>query len=388
MAQPPKKRSAIIKRTANKATGPSKATRKGGRPTGQHRPRTRATASKAKPLYLKALYAGYGIVIIAVSLTLLKTVLTEPLYSPEAHSGTYSQSNEAYAYEEETPTDITAIIESFDGSKTIDLSHIDTVLPKEEAEVWRTNGVQATLPAGGANLAIIIDDLGLDEVASHKLALLDGPLTGAFLPYAEHLRDQTTFMRAQGHELMVHMPMQPKNPNADPGTNALLEGISVDEFERRIAWNLQRFDHFVGVNNHMGSKLTENPDRMVRVMARLKEQGLMFVDSLTSARTVGPRAAAAVGVPFLKRDVFIDNERDVEKIIAQLEKAARIARTRGQAIAIGHPYSETLAALKSWLPKAQANGIRLVSVSQLMKREMALQAENDNLHSQYPVDAN
>lgn len=215
-------------------------------------------------------------------------------------------------------------------------------------------------------IAIIIDDLGLDESVTEQISLLQAPLTLAYLPYADNLRAQTNHVRRAGHELMVHLPMQSQRTTADPGTNALLLDLPFDEFARRLEWNLSRFDGFVGINNHMGSKLTENPGLMVRVMARLKRDGYLFVDSLTTPDSVGARAAHATNVPYIKRDIFLDNERDPNYIRTQLAAVERIARLRGYAIAIGHPYPETLSVLEDWLKTLKFKGVTLVPISQII----------------------
>ncbi len=215
-------------------------------------------------------------------------------------------------------------------------------------------------------IAIVIDDLGLDEEASSQIATISGPFTLAYLPYAEELKGQTEIVHSAGHELIVHLPMQPHSNAADPGPNALLTDLKSQEFERRLDWNLHQFNGFVGVNNHMGSKLTEDAGLMVRVMMHLRKNGWVFLDSLTSPKTVAARAAKATGVPTISRDIFLDNERNESAILIQLEKAEKLAIKRGYAIAIGHPYPETLSVLKQWVKTAKNRGFVLVPISQLI----------------------
>ncbi|MBV1887509.1 MAG: divergent polysaccharide deacetylase family protein, partial [Parvibaculaceae bacterium] len=134
----------------------------------------------------------------------------------------------------------------------------------------------------------------------------------------------------------------------------------------RVEWNLSQFGGFVGINNHMGSSLTENPGLMVRVMVHLRKKGYLFLDSLTSPKSVGARAAIATGVPYIERDVFLDNDRTIAAILAQLEKTERIAKKRGYAVAIGHPYAETMKALQFWTAKLDKRTFTLVPISQLV----------------------
>lgn len=265
--------------------------------------------------------------------------------------------------------DVVAIIGEYQGNQSsqqeISVESISTVVPNAQVPAWQQFSAQVektSLP----KIVIIIDDLGLDEEATRTLASMPGPYTLAFLPYAEGLRAQTESIRGAGHELMVHLPMQSHSENADPGRNALLANLTFDEFGRRLEWNLRQFKDYVGVNNHMGSLLTENPALMVRLMARLRSEGLLFVDSLTTPKSVGKRAALAVDVPFLARDVFLDNERDKAYIKRQLSTTERIAQLRGFAIAIGHPYPETLSALQEWQKTLDFRKFTLVPVSQIM----------------------
>lgn len=269
--------------------------------------------------------------------------------------------------------DIVAIIEEYRSDQAssveISLESIGAAVPETLQPSWRIHAVTPE-PTISPKIVVIIDDLGLDEQATEYLAGIAGPYTLAFLPYADNLQAQTTSVKEAGHELMVHLPMQSHSTTADPGTNALLANLSFDEFGRRMEWNLTRFNGYVGINNHMGSLLTENPALMVRLMARLRREGLLFVDSLTTPKSVGERAAKAVDVPFLARDVFIDNERSRGYIRRQLATTERIAKLRGYAVAIGHPYPETLAALSEWQKTLEFKGFRLVPVSQIMAEQI------------------
>ncbi len=269
--------------------------------------------------------------------------------------------------------DIVAIIEEYqssDRSKVeVSLKDISAAVPYVKEPAWRQFAAkpEATI---SPKIVIIIDDLGLDEEASNELAALPGPYTLAFLPYADNLEAQTTSVKKAGHELLVHLPMQSHRETADPGKNALLKGLSFEEFGQRMEWNLSRFSGYVGINNHMGSMLTEDPALMVRLMARLRRDGLLFVDSLTTPNSVGKRAAKAIDVPFLARDVFLDNERNADYINRQLATTERIAKLRGYAIAIGHPYPETLSVLKKWQGTLEFKGFRLVPLSQVMAEQI------------------
>lgn len=282
-------------------------------------------------------------------------------------------------------SDIAAIIDEYsdndDLTKSVSLAAISEAVPSAPKPAWRENAAK-TEATHAPKIVVIIDDLGLDPEATNILASIPGPYTLAYLPYADNLPMQTATVKAAGHELMVHLPMQSHRDTADPGKKALLAGLSFDEFGERMEWNLSQFTGYVGINNHMGSKLTEDAALMVRLMARLRRDGLLFVDSLTTPKSVGKRAAKAIDVPFLARDVFLDNERSAEYIKRQLATTERVAKLRGYAIAIGHPYPETLNALKEWQKTLEFKGFKLVAISQIMAEKVdALQnriVENRN----------
>jgi uncharacterized protein len=225
-------------------------------------------------------------------------------------------------------------------------------------------------------IAIVIDDLGLNRRQTAAVADLPGPLTLAFIPYADDLDSQTESAHAQGHEIFLHLPMEPLDPGKDPGPNALLESLTPDELALRLRENLDRFSGYVGVNNHMGSRLTQDADAMAIVMAELKRRGLMFLDSMTIAGSVAHLMADELGVPSAQRDIFLDNEPEVAAILTQLAALEAVADRRGYAIAIGHPYGATVTALAQWIPDALARGYRIVPVSQIIDGRSLIVAQH------------
>ncbi|GAB6053980.1 hypothetical protein JCM17960_28000 [Magnetospira thiophila] len=229
----------------------------------------------------------------------------------------------------------------------------------------------ATVPSGtlggGPVLAVVIDDLGVDQKRTAQAIALPGPLTLSFLTYAEDLSSQTAAAQAAGHELLVHVPMQPGNAKLDPGPEVLEVGLDAAEIRHRLDWGLSQFTGYVGINNHMGSKFTEDLESLTVVMQDLKERGLFFLDSRTSGATKGPEAARRVGLPFVMRNVFLDNVNRDDAVTKQLEILERLARRNGRAVAICHPRDATIRMLQSWLPGLAAKGITLVPVSRLVR---------------------
>lgn len=237
-----------------------------------------------------------------------------------------------------------------------------------EVPEWQRNAVAVAVAPGQPRIAIVIDDLGPGRALARRAIGLPAPLTLAFLPYAEGLEALTAEARAAGHELLVHLPMEPLDlAHNNPGPNALMTGLDAAEIARRLAWSLDRFDGYVGINNHMGSAFTLDAAGLQVVMDELHRRGLLFLDSRTVGGSLAEAMALDADVPALGRDVFLDNEADAAAAIwAQLRLVERIARERGQAVAIGHPHPATLAVLAQWLPEVVARGFVLVPVSALV----------------------
>lgn len=213
-------------------------------------------------------------------------------------------------------------------------------------------------------IAIVIDDMGLDRKRSARAVALPPQVTLAYLPYSPHIRAQTKKAKDRGHELMVHLPMAPERKTANPGPNYLSADLSPLELHERIVKNLDAFEGYAGVNNHMGSAFTQSGDGMGVLMAELKLRSLIFLDSKTVPASLAEKVASAAGVQATHRDVFIDHFEDGKKVEAALAQIERMARRTGSAVAIGHPKDVTLAALEKWLPGLEAKGFRLAPLSE------------------------
>jgi hypothetical protein len=224
-------------------------------------------------------------------------------------------------------------------------------------------------------IAVVIDDLGLDRRRTAEVIRLQAPLTLSFMTYASELRQQTELAHQAGHELLVHVPMEAVDRHADPGPHGLLTSQARDEIVEQLRWGLARFDGFVGINNHMGSKFTSDARSMAPVIEELRARGLVFLDSRTSPASIGIRLATAQGVAHAARDVFLDDDQASAAIAAQLARTEQLARQHGSAIAIGHPHDTTIAMLRAWLPQVAGKGYALVPVSAVVRRHMAQEGE-------------
>ncbi len=216
-------------------------------------------------------------------------------------------------------------------------------------------------------LAIIIDDFGYDMEMAKKFLALDVNLTCAVLPHSVYFRQIAQLAKKEGHEVMLHQPMEPNEyPLIDPGPGALLSAMTPDERIKQLNDNLDLIPGISGVNNHMGSKTTTMSDEMNQVFTVLKKRGLFFIDSRTTSATLSLSSARLFKVPFAERDVFIDHVRTESEIQAQVEHLINIAEVHGKAIGIGHPYEITYQVLKKALPDLKKR-IRLIPASEIVE---------------------
>jgi hypothetical protein len=238
--------------------------------------------------------------------------------------------------------------------------------PRQErdAAVFPPPGAFPARP-GTASVAIIIDDLGPAQSWTARAIALPGPLTMSFLPYAESLPERTREALRHSHEVFLHMPMQPLG-NENPGKNALHVGMSAADIRERLGWAIGRVDQAIGMNNHMGSRMTEDASAMRVVMEVMRERGLMFVDSRTSPRSAAAGAAAEAGLPHTSRDVFLDHFPGPAFVRRQLVELENRARRTGTAVAIAHPMPTTMDVLEEWIPAAKKRGLRFIKASEVI----------------------
>jgi polysaccharide deacetylase 2 family uncharacterized protein YibQ len=243
----------------------------------------------------------------------------------------------------------------------------EKIEPKEETETdLAVVDVQEPILTGSRpKIAIIIDDMGL-TLRGRQVEAMQGPLTLSYLPYAENLKSRTAIAKKNGHELMVHLPMEAMN-DKNGGPRILEVADSDEEFRANVEWGLSQFEGYVGLNNHQGSRLTSDDASMRKLMSILKGKNIYFVDSKTIGSSVAEQTAAHYGIPHAGRDVFLDHEISRAFVDGALAKLEATARRQGYAIAIGHPHKETIEGLKAWLPTLEKKGFELVPASALVK---------------------
>lgn len=221
-------------------------------------------------------------------------------------------------------------------------------------------------PHKGPKLAIIIDDMGNDRIAAESLLALHYPLTFSILPHLPLSTEIAAEVSGRGDEVMLHLPMQSESETRPAEKIELRPGMASAEVRSILAGALETVPHAAGVNNHEGSRATSDPALMNMLMPALRGRGLFFIDSRTTASTVAFETAERDGVRAASRKVFLDDSLDVGAIRRQFEAAERDAERDGDAIAIGHPHPETIAALREMLPQAGRKGIQLVFASDLV----------------------
>ncbi|MGC8916219.1 MAG: divergent polysaccharide deacetylase family protein [Thermoanaerobaculum sp.] len=215
-------------------------------------------------------------------------------------------------------------------------------------------------------LAIVLDDAGFSEAALAAIAGLPPEVAVAVLPNAPASAAVAKALRAQGRELLLHMPMEPEgNGSPGPGEGAIVVGLDASQVRQRLENALAVVGPVFGVNNHMGSRATSDPELMAHFMQALAGRGLYFLDSRTTPASVAEKLARQAGIPALRRDVFLDVVEEEGAVRSALATAASLARSQGRALAIGHVHPLTLRVLQGELPRL--GGVNLVRPSALVK---------------------
>jgi hypothetical protein len=220
-------------------------------------------------------------------------------------------------------------------------------------------------------MVIVIDDLGNNLDQGLAALALPGPVT--YLVEKAH---------QQGKEIMLHAPMA-SIQHLKLGPGALTAELSEVEFKKKLNDSLNAVAFAVGMNNHMGSSLTQQSLPMQWVMDIVQQRGMFFLDSRTTAKSVAWDVAKQRGIPVLQRDVFLDHEQSQAFLQKQFIRAVRIARKHGSAIVIGHPYPVTTSFLQEAIPALDEAGIQLVSASALLMQQKIMQSQSDVIEKEH-----
>jgi polysaccharide deacetylase 2 family uncharacterized protein YibQ len=231
-----------------------------------------------------------------------------------------------------------------------------------------------SLPA----IAIVIDDLGADVADTRRAIALPKEITLSFLPYPEMSPALARDGLRAGHQIIVHVPMEPEG-SSDPGPNALLTYLGANENLSRLNWALSRIEGYSGINNHEGSEFTADRAALVPVVEQLAQRHVFFLDSRTAPDTAVVPLARAFGVPSAGRDIFLDDVQTADAITAQLVQAEKMASQQGVVIAIGHPHSVTMDVLARWTATVVSRGYELISASDAIQKKTERDALSGSL---------
>jgi uncharacterized protein len=219
----------------------------------------------------------------------------------------------------------------------------------------------------GPRVAIIIDDCGYNVKRCEQFLSLPIPVTLAILPLTPHAKQLAADALAAGKSVILHLPMEPESAAVNPGPGAILTDMTDDEVRSQVEADIDSVPGVPGANNHEGSKATSDRRVMRDVLEVFRERHLFFIDSMTSLTTVGAATAQELGIPTARRDIFLDDSRDLVYIEGQFADLQRVALKQGTAIAIGHPFDTTAEALKASIPKFEAAGISFVPAQTLVR---------------------
>jgi polysaccharide deacetylase 2 family uncharacterized protein YibQ len=216
-----------------------------------------------------------------------------------------------------------------------------------------------------SQVAIIIDDMGMDMENARKLGAIDADITFSVLPQEKYTQEVGVYLHKHGKEVLLHLPMEGGNGKS-PGLGAIFHDTDPAQAQKILEDSLGRVPMAIGVNNHMGSVVTQNELIMKALFSTINKHGLFFIDSLTSGNSVCRVVAAKEELPFKARDVFLDNDQTYQYIAGQLDELVLVAKHRGEAIGICHPHPATVEVLIKEVPRLKEKGIEVVRVSRLV----------------------
>jgi polysaccharide deacetylase 2 family uncharacterized protein YibQ len=202
-----------------------------------------------------------------------------------------------------------------------------------------------------------------------RLCSLPIDFSVAVLPYQEHTKASADIAYRLGKEVMLHLPMEPigfPGPGRDPGPHAILFALPEAEVRARVRQALDDIPHRVGVNNHMGSRITPNVERMRWVLQEVRARKCFFLDSRTEKDSVAFDVARDLGVPTVQRKVFLDDDKAFPEMEKQWERALKLAEKDGSVVVIGHIYPETVEALEKLVPRTKGQ-VRFVAAGKLVR---------------------
>jgi len=249
-------------------------------------------------------------------------------------------------------------------SKTGVETESDAEMP---AMVDIAKGVPKIKYSGPAKIVIIIDDIGHRKEVERQFLNIPVNLTFAVMPYSPNGVEFAKMAHDRGHEIMLHLPMEPKAyPKITPGKGGLLLSMTKEKLADMVNSGIVQVPFISGVNNHMGSAFTSSPSKMRQILSLLKPRGLYFVDSRTAGSAIGYETARELGVPATARNVFLDHDPRPSNIARQFDLMVSVALRKGAVVAIGHPHAATLKVLKEKIPSLKTKNVVIVPPSKVV----------------------
>jgi len=232
-------------------------------------------------------------------------------------------------------------------------------------------------PTANHGLALILDDVGYNIRALRRILALSVPVAISVLPDSPHGVQSARLAHQAGQVVMLHLPMQPEDPSLKMSDAFLLENMSKDELRNTFLRDLVQVPYVEGINNHMGSKLTQLESPMHEVMMQCREKGLFFVDSRTSSHSIAARVAANAGLKWASRQIFLDHIMTPEAMTAAWNHARACVQKGHRCIIIAHPRAESVAFLESHL--TQEDAAQMVSIKRLLRRSPVKSQQSERI---------
>ncbi|MED1793288.1 divergent polysaccharide deacetylase family protein [Brevibacillus nitrificans] len=222
-------------------------------------------------------------------------------------------------------------------------------------------------------VAFVIDDFGNNMAGTEEMLALPVPLTVAVMPFMPSTKQDAELAHKKGHDVFVHMPMEPnKGKKSWLGPGSITADLSDEEIKSRVQKAIDDVPHAIGMNNHMGSKITANEHIMRIIMGVVKERGLIYLDSKTTDKSVAIKLAKEMGVPYAENQIFLDDVYSVPHITQQMEKICKRMNTMPMTVAIGHvgpPGKKTASVLRQYIPRLQKEA-EFITISKLVRQPL------------------
>lgn len=245
---------------------------------------------------------------------------------------------------------------------------LPSAAPSAESQSFRERlaRIKSEYSSGKPKIVFVIDDIGHTQEHLSELKQLGPDVVYAILPFLKHTGYFDQLSRQTGAEVILHLPMESVNGTI-PGPGLLTSGMNDREVQELVSRNLATVPHAVGANNHMGSRGTADPRIMSVALKELRARKMLFLDSMTTQKTVTRDIAGPLGYTTLKRDIFLDNVDEKGAVREKVRQLAEVARARGYAVGIGHYRHNTLAVLLEEIPRLKREGFEIANLRELVR---------------------